>query len=120
MGKHAPSFAIQILSQRVWEPTAGKRTASVATYQPTEQGKGRRKKGVYGVDEDGAEETIDGIVRDLRDLDLCAVEEAWEVSTEQIGADFPGEFPPGLIDCQTSTHGKRSRNLTSGSACTLT
>lgn len=42
--------------------------------------------GVCGV-EDGDE-----------DLDLCAVEEVWEIGTGQAGANVPDGFPPRLVD----------------------
>lgn len=63
-----------------------------------EKGKGRGKKGVYGVDEDDANDVNDETTQVLGDIFLSAVEEAWEASTRQTVADFPGDFPPGLID----------------------
>lgn len=38
-----------------------------------EMGKGKARKGVYGVDEGEAEDAGEDVAQDLGDLDLCAV-----------------------------------------------
>lgn len=53
---------------------------------------------MYRVEEGGADEAGVETDQDLEDLDLCAVEQVWEVGTERTGAGILSDLPPVLVD----------------------
>lgn len=55
---------------------------------------GKGKQGVYGVDDDGAEDAAAESGQEPGDLHICAVEEFLEMNARQTG----GGLPPGLAD----------------------
>lgn len=59
--------------------------------------KRQRKKGVDGVDDQAVEEAEQP---DPGDLDLCAVDDLWDVGVGQPSASLADDFPPGLIDAE--------------------
>lgn len=95
-------------------------------------GKGKRsKKGAYGVDEGEAADTGADTVQDLGDLDLCAIQEVWDVGagpvrptrrtsrqeSSALARSTPG--PGTSTSCRGATHGRSSPAGTSERHCTL-
>lgn len=61
-----------------------------------DKGEGRGKKGAYGVDVWDVEGAGAERAQNLGGLDICAVEEVWEVGTGQTGANIPNPGRPPI------------------------
>lgn len=59
---------------------------------------GSRQEGVYGVKEGDIEDAGAELAQYLRDTDVWAFEEIWEIGVGDTSASLPEDLPPGMID----------------------